>query len=274
MNDIDKTNKSFEDIKHIDENGVEVWYARELMPILQYSNWQNFEKIIDKAKISCQNSDISVLDHFTDVNKMVQIGSGAYRKQIDYKLTRYACYLIAQNGDSRKKVIALAQTYFAVQTRKQEISEKEYSMLTEDEKRFYQRDLTRKGNYSLNQAAKKAGVKNFDKFHNSGYKGLYNGETADDIAKRKGLRYREDILDNMGSEELAANLFRITQTESKLKKDNIFTEKEANKTHYNIGKNIREVIAKNGGTMPEDLPKPKKSLKQLEKENKKTLKRK
>ena len=272
MNDIDKTNKSFEDIKHIDENGVEVWYARELMPILQYSNWQNFEKIIDKAKISCQNSDISVLDHFTDVNKMVQIGSGAYRKQIDYKLTRYACYLIAQNGDSRKKVIALAQTYFAVQTRKQEISEKEYSMLTEDEKRFYQRDLTRKGNYSFNQTAKKAGVKNFDKFHNSGYKGLYNGETADDIAKRKGLRYREDILDNMGSEELAANLFRITQTESKLKKDKISSEKEANITHYNIGKNIREVIAKNGGTMPENLPTPKKSLKQLEKENKKTLK--
>ena len=271
LNDIDKTNKSFEDIKHIDENGVEVWYARELMPILQYSNWQNFEKIIDKAKISCQNSDIIVLDHFTDVNKMVQIGSGAYRKQIDYKLTRYACYLIAQNGDSRKKVIALAQTYFAVQTRKQEISEKEYSMLTEDEKRFYQRDLTRKGNYSLNQTAKKAGVKNFDRFHNSGYKGLYNGETADDIAKRKGLRYREDILDNMGSEELAANLFRITQTESRLKKDNICSEKEANKTHYNIGKNIREVIAKNGGTMPEDLPTPKKSLKQLEKENKKML---
>lgn len=271
LNDIDKTNKSFEDIKHIDENGVEVWYARELMPILQYSNWQNFEKIIDKAKISCQNSDISVLDHFTDVNKMVQIGSGAYRKQIDYKLTRYACYLIAQNGDSRKKVIALAQTYFAVQTRKQEISEKEYSMLTEDEKRFYQRDLTRKGNYSLNQTAKNAGVKNFDRFHNSGYKGLYNGETADDIAKRKGLRYREDILDNMGSDELIANLFRISQTEQKLKKDNIQTEKEANKTHYNIGKNIREVIAKNGGTMPEELPTPKKSLKQLEKENKKML---
>ena len=135
------------------------------MPILQYSNWQNFEKIIDKAKMSCQNSDSSVLDHFTDVNKMVPIGSKAYREQIDYKLTRYAYYLIAQNGDSRKKVIALAQTYFAVQTRKQEISEKEYSMLTEDEKRFYQRDLTRKGNYPLNQAAKNAGVKNFDKFH-------------------------------------------------------------------------------------------------------------
>ena len=216
----------------------------------------------------------SVFEHFTDVSKTIKMPKGAEKTILDYKLTRYACYLIAQNGDSRKKVIALAQTYFAVHTRKQEIGEKEYSMLTEDEKRFYQRDLTRKGNYSLNQAAKKAGVKNFDKFHNSGYKGLYNGETADDIAKRKGLRYREDILDNMGSEELAANLFRITQTELKLKKDNIFTEKEANKTHYNIGKNIREVIAKNGGTMPEDLPTPKKSLKQLEKENKKTLKRK
>ncbi len=274
MKEIERNNKSFEDIKHTDENGVEFWYARELMPILQYSNWQNFEKIVNKAKISCENSNINVLDHFTDISKMVQIGSGAERKQQDYELTRYACYLIAQNGDSRKKVIALAQTYFAVQTRKQEITEKEYSMLTEDEKRFYQRNLTRKGNYSLNQAAKKAGVKNFDKFHNSGYKGLYNGETADDIAKRKGLRYREDILDNMGSEELAANLFRITQTESRLKKDNIDSEKEANKTHYNIGKNIREVIAKNGGTMPEDLPTPKKSLKQLEKEKSKQLKNK
>ncbi len=201
---------------------------------------------------------------------MVQIGSGAKRKQQDYKLSRYACYLIAQNGDSRKKVIALAQTYFAVQTRKQEITEKEYSMLTEDEKRFYQRNLTRKGNYSLNQTAKKAGVKNFDKFHNAGYKGLYNGETADDIAKRKGLRYREDI---MGSDELIANLFRISQAEQKLQKDNIKGEKEANKTHYKIGKNIREVIAKNGGTMPEDLPTPEKSLKQLEKENNRSLKK-
>ena len=274
MKEIDKNNLSFEDIKHIDENGVEFWYARELMSILQYSNWQNFEKIIDKAKTSCENSDISVFEHFTDVNKTIKMPKGAEKTIVDYKLTRYACYLIAQNGDSRKKVIALAQTYFAVQTRKQEITEKEYSLLTEDEKRFYQRNLTRKGNYSLNQTAKRAGVKNFDKFHNSGYKGLYNGETADDIAKRKGLRYREDILDNMGSEELAANLFRITQTESRLKNDNIFGEKEANKTHYNIGKNIREVIAKNGGTMPENLPTPKKSLKQLEKEKNQSLKEK
>ena len=273
MNDIDKNNKSFEDIKHIDENGVEFWYARELMPILQYSNWQNFEKIIDKAKISCENSGISVFEHFIDINKTIKMPKGAEKNILDYELTRYACYLIAQNGDSRKKVIALAQTYFAVQTRKQELIEKEYSMLTEDEKRFYQRNLTRKGNYSLNQAAKKAGVKNFDKFHNSGYKGLYNGETADDIAKRKGLRYREDILDNMGSEELAANLFRITQTESRLKKDNIKTEREANSTHYEVGRKVRKAIADIGGTMPEDLPTPKKSLKQLEKEKNNKLKK-
>ena len=267
-------NKTFEDIKHIDENGVEFWYARELMPVLQYVKWQNFKKIIIKAMIACENSEISSNYCFTDVSKPITSGKGNEELIEDYKLNRYACYLIAQNGDSRKKVVALAQTYFAIQTRKQEITEKEYSLLTEDEKRFYQRDLTRKGNYSLNQTAKNAGVKNFDKFHNAGYKGLYNGETADDIAKRKGLRYREDILDNMGSEELAANLFRITQTESRLKKDNICSEKEANKTHYNIGKNIREVIAKNGGTMPEELPTPKKSLKQLEKENKKSLKKK
>ena len=274
LKDINDTNQVFENIKHIDENGIEFWYARELMPVLQYTKWQNFEKIIDKAMIACHNSNIPIKDCFTDVSKPIISGKGKQELIKDYILTRYACYLIAQNGDSRKKVIALAQTYFAVQTRKQEINEKDYSMLTEDEKRFYQRTLTKKGNFSLNQTAKNAGVKNFDKFHNSGYKGLYNGETANDIAKRKGLRYREDILDNMGSDELIANLFRISQTEQKLKKDNIQTEKAANKTHYTIGKNIREVIAKNGGTMPEDLPTPKKSLKQLEKENKKNLKKK
>ncbi len=239
-------NETFEDIKHIDENGIEFWYARELQSVLNYKEWRKFENVINKAKESCKNSDINVFDHFVDVDKMVQIGSGAQRKQKDYKLTRYACYLIAQNGDTRKKVIALAQTYFAIQTRKQEISEKEYSSLTEDEKRFYQRNLTKKGNYSLNQTAKNAGVKNFDKFHNAGYKGLYNGETADDIAKRKGLRYREDILDNMGSEELAANLFRITQTESRLKRDKIDTEKKACDTHNKIGKIVRKAIKQAG----------------------------
>ena len=273
MKKIDKNNKSFEEIKHIDENGVEFWYARELMSILEYNKWENFEKVINKAKDACENSGITVVDHFPDIRKTIKMPKGAEKTILDYKLTRYACYLIAQNGDSRKTVIALAQTYFAVQTRKQEITEKEYSMLTEDEKRFYQRNLTRKGNYSLNQTAKKAGVKNFDKFHNAGYKGLYNGETADDIAKRKGLRYREDILDNMGSTELIANLFRISQTEEKLKKDNVDTEKEACKTHNKIGKIVRKAIKEAGGTMPEDLPTPQNSLKQLEKENKKLLKK-
>ena len=262
---------TFEEIKHIDEFGMEFWYARELQKVLDYKEWRKFDGVIEKAKKACKNSDISVFEHFVGVDKLSKRANNADVMIKDYKLTRYACYLIAQNGDSRKKVIAIAQTYFAVQTRKQEITEKEYSMLTEDEKRFYQRNLTRKGNYSLNQAAKIAGVKNFDKFHNAGYKGLYNGETADDIAKRKGLRYREDILDNMGSEELAANLFRITQTESRLKRDEVDTEKKACDTHNKIGKIVRNAIKQAGGTMPEDLPTPKKSLKQLEKENKRAL---
>ena len=269
MNKIKEYNETiFENIKHIDEYGNEYWSARELQDVLEYAQWRRFNEVINRAIISCDNSKLEINDHFAKVGKMVGIGSKTSRSIEDYKLSRYACYLIVQNSDPRKEVVALGQTYFAVQTRRQELTEKEYSMLTEDEKRFYQRSLTKKDNYSLNQAAKKAGVKNFDKFHNAGYKGLYNGETANDIAKRKGLRYREDILDNMGSAELAANLFRITQTESKLKRDNISSEKDANETHYNIGKNIREVIAKNGGTMPEKLPTPKKSLKELEKEQK------
>ena len=265
------SNQTFEDIKHVDEFGNEYWYARELQVVLDYREWRKFENVINKAIESCKNVGISETEHFGGAAKLSKRANNTKVMIPDYKLSRYACYLIAQNGDSRKKVIALAQTYFAIQTRKQELTKKEYSLLTEDEKRFYQRNLTKKGNYSLNKAAKKAGVKNFDKFHNSGYKGLYNGETADDIAKRKGLRYREDVLDNMGSEELAANLFRITQTESKLKRDNIRGEKNANLTHYNVGKSIRETIKKIGGTMPEDLPTPEKSLKELEKENNKLI---
>ncbi len=174
MNELKEyTERLFEDTKHIDENGNEFWYARELMPLLEYSKWENFHKVIKKAKIAC-GVNSSIAYHFPDVRKPLIGGNGNIQNVIDYKLSRYACYLIAQNGDSRKKVIALAQTYFAIQTRRQELSEKEYSTLTEDEKRLYQRDLTRKGNYSLNIAAKNAGVKNFDRFHNSGYKGLYN----------------------------------------------------------------------------------------------------
>ena len=211
---------------------------------------------------------MNVIEQLPEVRKLSKRANNAEVEIRDYKLSRYACYIITQNGDPRKKVIALAQTYFAIQTRKQEIIEQEYELLSEDEKRFYNRELARKGNFSLNQAAKNAGVKNFDKFHNSGYKGLYNGETANDIAKRKGLRYREDVLDNMGSDELIANLFRISQTDQKLRKDKVQKEKEANDIHYNMGKDIREFIAKKGGTMPEDFPTPKKSLKQLEKEKK------
>ena len=269
MNELENINETvFESIKHFDENGNEYWYARELQKVLEYNKWENFEKVIEKAKLSCLNSNYGLQDHFPDVRKMVDIGSNTLRNIVDYKLSRYACYLIAQNGDSRKKVIGLAQTYFAIQTRKQELLEQEYNNLTEDEKRFYQRDLTKKGNYSLNQTAKKAGVKNFDKFHNAGYKGLYNGETANDIAKRKGLCYREDILDNMGSDELIANLFRISQTNQRLNKDNIQGEKAACLTHNKIGKIVRKAIKEAGGTMPEDLPMPDKSLTELEKENK------
>ena len=230
--------------------------------MLGYVQWRRFNDVINKSKDACKNSNYNVVDHFADIGKKVKTGD-SIRRILDYKLTRYACYLIAQNGDSRKQVIALAQTYFAIQTRKQELIEKEYELLTEDEKRLYQRNLTKKGNYSLNQVAKNVGVKNFDKFHNAGYKGLYNGETANDIAKRKGLRYREDILDNMGSVELAANLFRITQTEETLKNNNINGENNASKTHNKVGKIVRKAIKDAGGTMPEDLPTPDKSLKEL-----------
>ena len=271
MQELEINNNVFESIRHIDEGGNEYWEARELQEVLEYKEWRKFNKVIQKAMYACNGSNYNTLDHFVLKDKMIKLAKEAKRKVVDYKLSRYACYLIVQNCNPKIKVIALAQTYFAIQTRKQELTEKEYNLLTEDEKRFYQRNLTRKGNYSLNQTAKEVGVKNFDKFHNYGYKGLYNGETANDIAKRKGLRYREDILDNMGSEELADNLFRIVQTESKLKNDNIHGEDNANKTHYKVGKKVRETIKELGGTMPEDLPTPDKSLKELEKESNKKI---
>ena len=271
MNELEINNKTFEDIKHMDEYGNEYWYARELSKVLEYTDWRNFKKVIDKAIISANNSVSNNEDWVVEVNKPIKTGKGKEEIIKDYKLSRYICYLIVQNSDPRKEVVALGQTYFAIQTRRQELSEKDYNLLTEDEKRFYNRNLTRKGNHALNQTAKKAGVKNFDKFYNAGYKGLYGGETADDIAKRKGLRYREDILDNMGSEELADNLFRTVQTDSKLKKDNIKGENNANKTHFEVGSKIRNTIKELGGTMPEDLPKPEKSLKELERELKNKL---
>lgn len=270
MNDIKEyTTKLFEDIKHIGEFGNEYWLSRELQNILEYTQWRRFENVINKAKFACKNSNIKVGDHFANVGKMVDIGSNTKRITKDYRLTRYACYLIAQNGDSRKEVIALAQTYFAIQTRKQELSEKEYNELTEDEKRIYRRNQARKGNYNLNKTAVKAHVKDLARFHNTGYRGLYNGETADDIFKRKKLRYREDILDNMGSEELANNIFRIAQTDAKLKRDKVDNEYTANSVHYEVGREVRESIKRLGETMPENLPTPNRSLKKLEKESKK-----
>ena len=269
MNEIKEyTIKLFEDIKHIDEFGNEYWLARELQKVLEYTQWRRFENVIDRAKIACKNSNVYINEQFAEVGKLSINVNGGQRRITDYKLSRYACYLIAQNGDSRKKVIALAQTYFAIQTRKQELSEKEYNELTEDEKRLYRRNQARKGDYNLNQTAVNSGVKDLARFHNAGYKGLYNGETADDIFKRKKLRYREDILDNMGSEELADNIFRIAQTDAKLKRDNVDNEYTANSVHYEVSREVRNSIRRLGGIMPEDLPMPNKSLKEIEKERK------
>lgn len=266
MNEIKEyTIKLFEDIKHIDEFGNEYWLARELQKVLEYTQWRRFENVIDRAKIACKNSNVYINEQFAEVGKLSINVNGGQRRITDYKLSRYACYLIAQNGDSRKKVIALAQTYFAIQTRKQELSEKEYNELTEDEKRLYRRNQARKGNLSLNKTAVNSGVRNLARFHNAGYKGLYNGETADDIFKRKKLRYREDILDNMGSEELADNIFRIAQTDAKLKRDNVDNEYTANSVHYEIGKIVRKAIKEAGGTMPEDLTTLERSLKEIAK---------
>ena len=265
------TNKIFEDIKHIDENGNEYWHARELMPLLEYSKWENFDNVIQKAVMSYKNSNNDNSYWLPEVRKPIITGKGKEEYIKDYKLSRYICYLIVQNANPKKKMVALGQTYFAIQTRKQELTEKEYNELTEDEKRLYRRNQARKGNYNLNKTAVNSGVKDLARFHNAGYKGLYNGETADDIFKRKKLRYREDILDNMGSEELADNIFRIAQTDAKLKRDNVDNEYTANSVHYEVGKEVRDSIKRLGGTMPEDLPTPDKSLKELEKDKRNQL---
>ena len=274
MNEIKEyTANLFEDIKHLDDRGNEYWFARELQNILGYHQWRSINDLIERAKVACQESKYNIDDHFAVQRKMIKLAKGATRNVVDYKLSRYACYLIVMNGNPKKEIIALAQTYFAVQTRKQELTEKEYNELTEDEKRLYRRNQARKGNYNLNKTAVNSGVKDLDRFHNAGYKGLYNGETADVIFKRKKLRYREDILDNMGSEELADNIFRIAQTDAKLKRDNVDNEYTANSVHFEVGKEIRNSIIRLGGTMPEDLPTPDKSIKDIEKEKKITFKK-
>ena len=262
------SNNTFENIKHIDDYGNEYWYARELQKVLEYKDWRNFQKVIDKAVLSANNSVSNEEDWVVEINKPIKTGKGKEEFIKDYKLSRYICYLIVQNADPSKEVVALGQTYFAIQTRKQEITEQEYDSLSDDEKRFYQRKLTKQGNYTLQKVAIAAGVKNMAEFHNAGYKGLYNGETADDIFKRKKLRYREDILDNMNEDELVANLFRINQTKQRLIRDNVQGEKEAKDVHYEVGKKVRKAIADIGGMMPEEMPTPKKSLKELEREKK------
>ena len=224
-----------------------------------------FANVIEKAQVACSRSNNNISSHFGVYSKIVVAGKTT-KPIIDYKLSRYACYLIVQNANPKFSAVALGQTYFAIQTRKMELTEEEYNRLDEDQKRLYRRRQTRDGNKVLYKIAREKGVKNFDRFTNAGYKGLYNGETANDIAKRKGLRYREDILDNMGSAELGANVFRITQTEALLEKQETPSEGVATDTHYRVGKAIRETIEKLGGTMPEDLPTPKKSIKELENE--------
>lgn len=267
-----KNDNSFEEIKHIDENGQEYWLARELQEVLGYTEWRNFSKVIDKAKISCKTSGEVENSHFVDVSKMVESGVADIPVR-DIRLTRYACYLIAQNGDSKKEAIALAQTYFAVQTRRQELQD-QFDQLTEDQRRLAIRGELTEHNKSLVEAAKQAGVEtrgDFAKFQNRGYQGLYGGLGAKEIHARKGLKKSQSILDHMGSEELAANLFRATQTDAKLRRENIHGKDAANETHYKVGAKVRQTIEELGGTMPEDLPTPDKSIRQLRKEEKKRL---
>ena len=245
------TSSVFESIKHIDEFGNEFWYARELSKVLEYKDWRNFLRVLNKAKEACKNAGFNVNEQLVDINKLSKRNNNALINIEDFKLSRYICYLIVQNADPSKEVVALGQTYFAIQTRKQEITEQEYDSLSDDEKRFYQRRLIKHGNYNLQKVAVLSGVKNMGEFHNAGYRGLYNGETADDIFKRKKLRYREDILDNMNEDELVANLFRINQTKQKLLRDNVQKEDEANSVHYEVGKKVRKAIADIGGVMPD-----------------------
>ena len=260
--------QTFESIKHIDENGAEFWLARELQKALEYTEYGKFLPVIEKAIEACRKTGFDEENHFAHASEMVRIGSGAERKMESYKLSRYACYLIVMNGDPRKEVIALGQTYFAVKTRQQEIAD-DIAQLSEDDKRLAIRDEVTIRNKFLASSAKAAGVEtpaDYAVFQNRGYQGLYNGLGMKDIHKRKGLKKNEQILDHMGATELAANLFRITQTDDKLRRENIKGKEKANETHFAVGKKVRQTIAELGGTMPENLPTPEKSAKLLKKE--------
>lgn len=262
---------TFESIKHINEDGQEYWLARELQVVLEYVQWRRFSDAIERAKLACKNSGFEIEDHFADVGKMVEIGSGAEREVDDVMLSRYACYLIVMNGDPRKEIIAVGQTYFAVKTRQQELIEN-YEELTEDQKRLAIRNEMIAHNKSLAEAAQMAGIvdaKDYAIFQNMGYQGLYGGLGAKEIHARKGLKKSQKILDHMGSTELAANLFRATQTDEKIRRENIKGKAKANQTHFEVGAKVRQTIKELGGTMPEDLPTPEKSIKQIEREQEK-----
>lgn len=258
----------FESIMHISDDGEEYWLARELQVVLEYAEWRNFNKVIEKAKIACKNAENGVELHFVEVNKTSPMPNGGNKIMQDYQLSRYACYLIVQNGDPNKEVIALGQTYFAVKTRQQELLEN-YPELTENQKRVAIRSEMIEHNKSLAEAAYNAGVetqKDFSIFQNKGYQGLYGGLGTKEIHARKGLKKSQRILDHMGSTELAANLFRATQTDEKLRRENIQGKQNANRVHYEVGAKVRKTIKELGGTMPEDLPTPEKSIKQVERE--------
>lgn len=265
--------KRFEDIKQIRADGTEFWSARELAPALEYTKWENFQNVIKRAMIACENSGHSVEDDFPEVRKIVVAGITS-KTVTDYELTRYACYLIVQNGDPRKEVIALGQTYFAIQTYRQEVAD-HFNELDEDRRRLVVRGDIKQWNQMLAETAHNAGVitnEEFAIFQNAGYMGLYGGLDVDDIHKRKNLEVGQKILDYMGSTELIANLFRISQTEEKLRKDKVDNAKTATSIHYSVGKEVRSAIEKIGGTMPEDLPTPEKSIQEIEKEQMARLK--
>lgn len=259
------TGSPFESIKRVNEFGMEYWTARELLKVLEYNEYRFFRPVILRAIESCKGAEQKPSDHFVETHDMIETGKTAQREVDDYHLSRYACYLIVQNADSSKPSVALGQSYFAVQTRKQELSEQEQ----EDYKRLYLRSEMKRHNINLSDAARDAGVitsMDFAIFHNHGYQGLYGGLGVKEIARKKGIAKNALLLDHMGSTELAANLFRATQTEEKLRRENIKGKHNANIVHHNVGKKVRQTIKELGGTMPEDLP-PEEHIKQIEKRN-------